>query len=197
MIVGITGNICSGKSLAAKFLEEKGMKAVYADKLGHQILENDPVISAKLAEAFPGRDIADPDGNIIRKELGRVAFMNKENLEKLNSIIHPVLVPVFMEEIRNAAKFFNNIAAEAALIFEWKIEDYFDTVITVTAPPEVRIRRLSESGKISLADAEKRVELQGDDSEKKSRSDFVIENTGTLTGFQERVYEVWEKISAG
>jgi len=88
-IIGLTGNIASGKSKISEYLKTKGFKIIDADLIGKSILE-DESIKNRLVRVF-GAEIMNKDGSIDRKKLGTIAFSSKENLEKLNRITLPLL----------------------------------------------------------------------------------------------------------
>lgn len=172
MIVGLTGGIGSGKSMAAKVFALMGCALFNSDeeakKVYYQKEVREQVISLLGDEAY------ERNGQINKTHISSKIFNDTALLESLNNIIHPAVISRFQEfcdQHKNKI-----IIKESALLFEAKIDKYCDTVVTVIAPLEIRIKRVMERDGISKQDVEKKLASQWTDQERAKRSDHLIYN---------------------
>ena len=172
--VAVTGSIGSGKSAFCDFLNQNGIPVINVDEESKKLLETDKEIKEKIIKTFGKESFI---GDKVNKSfLAEKVFANPQNVQKINSIVHPKVIKkvnILAEEILK-----NNdiVAAEAALIFEANMENLFDYVVLVTASEEIRIERKTQSDDFSKEQFLKRNENQIPDSEKIKQSDFVFEN---------------------
>ncbi len=194
VLVGIAGGVAAGKTTVGKLFEEQGAELVEADEIGWGLLE-DQEIRDRLIGAF-GKDILSSEGEIERRKLGRIVFSSPEEREKLNSIVHPVLLQRLKERIDELKKpgFQGVVAVIAALIPEWDIKDWFDELIVVTCPEKVAVRRLMKQG-FTEREAKNRVGAQLPVEEKVKGADFIIENNGDLAKLTEAAQKIWGEIT--
>jgi len=172
-IVGITGNIGSGKTTACRVFEILGIPVFHADIEGRKIL-TDPHIKEKIVNEF-GSEMLNTDDEIDRKILARIVFENPDNLSKLNRIIHPEVHKQFQQWLV-AKQDFSYVLYEAAILFESGHAEAMDRIITVTAPESIRIKRVMKRDSVSAEDVNKRSRQQWDESRKIEKSDFTIIN---------------------
>jgi len=193
MVIGVTGGTGAGKTEVCRFLEEFGAKVISADEVGHRVLE-DPKIRRQLVEAF-GRAILGEDGRVDRKRLGRIVFDDQKALTELNAIVHPPLLERLKEEISSALREDPGrpVVVDAALIPEWGISDWFDAVVLVKAPEQLRIARLRNKG-LSEDEARKRVRAQMSEEERERMASYVIENAGSLEELKGKVALLWRRL---
>lgn len=183
MVIGLTGNIASGKSTVGTILSEHGFPVIEADRIGWMLIKQ-PEIEEKVLSAFGN---VRKDGEIDRNKLGDMVFSDRENLKMLNDIIHPPLLKELKRQIQGSTE--DIIVVNAALIVEWGIEDWFDNIILVTCDEEVKIERLTKKG-LTREKALQRLQSQIPESEKIPKSDFVIENNGTLEELRAKTLKV-------
>ena len=175
MIIGITGCPGSGKSILAGVMADQEWVLVDADEIGHMVVDDDPVVLNKLAEAF-GRDILDDDNKLKRHIVAKRAFADKEKTSRLNEIVHPALIDRIKSYICGFRTEKTDAVVDCALIFEWGIEDLFDIVVTVQSHEHLRKERLL------IRDGRSSVEIEGifsaqlPESEKVRRADIVFAN---------------------
>lgn len=195
IIIGLTGNIASGKSTVGKILEEMGATVVDADQVARQVVAIGTPALHDLVNTF-GEKILKCDGSLNREVLGNMVFGNNEALEKLNKITHPrirnVLQQMF-DEFRRQSKP-GVLVVEAALLFETSLNLLMDQVWFVTAPLDTRIKRLMMRNGLSYEAAMKRINSQESEYIKLVKSDFVINNDGDQQQLYRMISEVYQKI---
>lgn len=171
--IALTGNIGSGKSTIAKIFQIMGVPVFLADDEAKKNFNN-PKIIETLKNTF-GIEIIDSLNNIDKKKLARIVFNDKIQLQKLNSIIHPLVFRQFEEWIKFQDTDF--VIFESAIIFEYKFECLFDKIITVTAPESERLQRVKTRDNVSETEVTARIKNQMNEKEKEIKSDFVINNS--------------------
>lgn len=187
-LIGLTGNIASGKSSVGKLLKENGLPVIEADRIGWEILERKEIIQ-EILDVF-GNILK--DGKVDRKKLGNIVFSNKRKLKIFNALVHPPLLQKLKREIdKRSGKV---IVVNAALIFEWEIEHWFDKIILVTSEKKKRIDRLLKNN-LTRKEAIQRINSQMDEKEKIKKSDFIIENNGTKTQLKEKILSILPLLS--
>jgi len=193
MLIAVTGNIASGKSLVAEMLREKGCALIDADKVAHGLYASNPGLVRELAHAF-GDGIVRQDGTLDRARLGSLVFGSPEALKTLNALVHPHLLTALREEIASARRVMNAVVVDAALIYEWGIQDEFDTVILVAAPEELRVERLMARSGLGREDALARVRSQMPEEEKRGLAPLIIENTDDESDLENKIDALWSRI---
>lgn len=173
---GITGGIGSGKSTVCKIFEILGIPVYYADDRAKWLMENDPDLRKGLIELF-GEAVFTETNQLNRPYIAQIAFHDPEILKQLNSLVHPAVgIDGFVWQ--EAQKDVPYTLKEAALLFESGSYQFLDKIITVTAPLDVRIRRVIDRDHVSREAVEARISKQMPEEEKAKRSDFVIVNDG-------------------
>jgi dephospho-CoA kinase len=172
--IGITGGIGSGKTTVCKVFQLLGIPVYFADDEAKKLLNTAIEIKTNIINTF-GNEVVDANGIIDRKILASKVFNNKENLEKLNGIVHPAVAKHF-ENWLNENKSAKYILKEAAILFESNAYKAVDKVITVTAPIELKIQRAIQRDNTDRTTIEQRIKNQLSDEEKIKRSHFVIHN---------------------
>ncbi len=174
-------------------LRDRGCALVDADKVAHSLYATNPSLLREIAAEF-GDDVILPGNVLDRKRLGSRVFGDPAALAALDRIVHPHLLTAIREQVHSAGRMMNRVVVDAALIFEWGMEREFHAVILVTAPEELRLRRLMERENFSREEAEARIRSQMPESGKIPKAAYVIENTGTMEELEEKVDEVWRKL---
>uniref|UniRef100_A0A7C4CCP2 Dephospho-CoA kinase n=1 Tax=candidate division WOR-3 bacterium TaxID=2052148 RepID=A0A7C4CCP2_UNCW3 len=187
LLVGIGGNIGSGKSTIANELRRYGAKVIDADQLGWGLLHRNTAEYRKLVATF-GRTILNKGGQVDRRALGRAAFASRTSLKKLNAIMHPPLIERVREEIARNKK--GLVVVDAALLFQWGLHTEMDVSILVTAPDRLKIKRMVESG-LTEEEARQRLALQEPDSKVWRKADFVLENKGSFAELRRKSRALW------
>ena len=193
MIIGVTGNIGSGKSLAIKTLAQCGAAVIDADKVGHSVLLKGGAAYDKLIEAF-GEEFLDENGEFIRSKLGAHVFSDPsgKRLETLNSITHPA---IFLEVARlceqRRAENYPMVVVEAALLLDSALIEIVEQVWLVTAPYEVLLDRVQKRDNCDRATAEQRLRSQRSTEEMIKMSDKVFVNDGEMDVFCEQIRQAY------
>ncbi len=199
--VGLTGGYATGKSLVAKELERLGCRVIYADELGHAVLQPGGEAYAAAANAF-GPEILNADGTIDRKKLGEIVFASPELLGKLSSFVHPAVIRLeerMIEEFQREDP--RGIAVvEAAILIETGRNVVFDRVILTSCDEETQIARGMKRDHATRAQVLARLSKQLPLEEKKRQAHYVIDTSGTKeeTARQvEAVYRDLERTAEG
>ena len=173
--IGLTGGIGSGKSTIAQAIKHIGYPVYIADEEAARLMNSHPDIRKDITERL-GANCYTSEGHINKPVLAQIIFENKEALEEVNRIVHPRVMEAF--EQWAAMQSASLVFCETAILYESGLERYFDAVICVTAPEEVRVRRVMERDHCELKDVMARVRNQMDEDEKCQRANFVIYNDG-------------------
>ena len=174
MRLGITGGIGSGKTTVCRIFSILGVPVFSADDAAREIMDNDEVIKEKVNLAA-GKNVY-RKGILQRKELAGIIFSNKEILQKINDIVHPVIFGKFFEWEK--LQRYPYVIMEAAILFESGADKLVDRVLTVIAPENERIRRIIERNNLKVEDVVARIRNQYDDNYRIKRSHFVVDNSG-------------------
>ena len=173
--IGLTGGIGSGKSTISQAIKHIGYPVYIADKEAARLMDSHPDIRKDITERLVANCYT-PEGHINKPVLAQIIFENKEALEEVNRIVHPRVMEAF--EQWAAMQSTSLVFCETAILYESGLERYFDAVICVTAPEEVRVRRVMERDRCELKDVMARVRNQMDEDEKCQRANFIIYNDG-------------------
>jgi len=193
--VGLTGGIATGKSTVVRMLVKRGARVIDHDALVHTLQAPGQPVWKRIVEAF-GRDILDADGRIDRKKLGALVFDNEERRKALEGIVHPA---VLEEAQRRRDEIANEdrraiVLSDIPLLLEVGMQDRFDLILLVYAPPDVQIRRVVKRNKMTREEAEARLRAQMPIEEKLKFADLAIRNEGTIRELEKRVDEVWQEL---
>ena len=196
LLVGLTGNIASGKSTVAQLLSEHGATIIDADVLARRAVERgSPAFDAIIRRW--GTSVQAPDGHLDRAALRRTVFGNPKELEALNNIVHPEVEQLRDKRIAEArARGDRIVVCDIPLLFEKKMVDGFDTIVLVDAPRPLRLERLVQDRGLRETEAMDMIAAQMPAELKRARADFVIDNAGTLTELERKVDDVWASLVA-
>jgi dephospho-CoA kinase len=191
LLVGLTGNIASGKSTVAQLLSERGATIIDADVLARRAVERGSAAFDAIVRRW-GTSILAPDGHLDRAALRRQVFGNPKELEALNDIVHPEVERLRDARIDEARSRGDRIVVcDIPLLFEKKIADRFERIVLVDAPRPLRLERLVNDRGLRETEAMDMIASQMPAELKRARADFVIDNSSTLNELERRVNEVW------
>ncbi|MCF8521499.1 MAG: dephospho-CoA kinase [Candidatus Planktophila sp.] len=188
LVVGLTGGIGSGKSLAAQFFAELGALVIDADQLARDAIERGSEGFDQLIATF-GDSILH-NGLVDRRALGELVFRDAEAKKKLEAIIHPIVRKEFEEAV---ASLENDqiLIYEIPLLFETRAMERFDFIVTVEADMQLRKERLLKKG-LRNSEIESRIAAQASREERESIADQVFENHGSEDELLRSVENLWE-----
>ncbi len=181
MIIGLTGNMGSGKSLASNLLEQMGAAVIKADNVGHEVLLPQGAAYDKVVQLF-GNGFLDDAGLLDRRRLGAFVFADDsgERLRQLESITHPAIVDEISRRIEDFKRQgYRLIVVEAALFFGTPLEAMADEIWAVVAPRELLLKRIMARDGCDRQTAENRLAQQLPTEEIARRSKRVLVNDGT------------------
>ena len=180
MMIGITGGTGSGKTTLLMQMAQAGVLVLDCDAIYHELLSSDPSLLAAIESRFPGTV---ENGELQRKKLGQLVFSDENALLDLNKITHSA---VHAEVLRRLAAQPTHAAIDAIALFESGINKLCDVTVAVTAPADVRLRRLMERDCISAEYAQKRIDAQPAAEWFYQHCNYVLENNGSHAEFQSK-----------
>lgn len=193
--IGLTGNIASGKSTVANLFREWGATVIDADELVRIVQAPGSPVLSRIARRF-GNDLILESGELDRQALRQRVMGDRQALDALNAIVHPAVGRERDERIKQArARGDSIVVSDIPLLFEALDPAEFDFIILVDAPEEVRLVRLMESRGMSREDGLRAIGSQAPSGPKREKSDFVIDNDGSLDDLLERAREAWNALS--
>jgi len=192
LVIGLTGNIATGKSTILNYLIEKCATIIDADKLGHRVIEPGGPAYDAVVRAF-GKGILREDGTIDRKKLGKIVFSNPLDLGRLEKIVHPKIFELGKQEIADNES--PVIILEAIKLLEAGLMSTLcDEIWVVTSSFATQLRRLLEMRKMEETDARRMINLQPPQAAKVNQADRVIDNDGTLTELHAQLDAIWDDL---
>jgi dephospho-CoA kinase len=191
LLVGLTGNIASGKSTVAQLLSERGATIIDADVLARRAVERGSSAFDAIVRRW-GTSVLTPDEQLDRAALRRTVFGNPKELEALNGIVHPEVERLREARIADARQRGDRIVVcDIPLLFEKKLLDRFDRIVLVDAPRPLRLERLVVDRGLKETEAMEMIAAQMPAELKRARADFVVDNAGSLSALEARVNELW------
>jgi dephospho-CoA kinase len=194
LLVGLTGNIASGKSTVAQLFGRWGATLIDADVLARQAVNVGTPAYHAIVERW-GEGVTAPDGLIDRRELRQRVFSDSEQLEALNAIVHPEVQRLRDQLVDDARRRGDRIVVcDIPLLFERRLAEQFDRIVLVDAPRPVRMDRLVRDRGLETTEAMKMIASQMPAELKRARADYLIDNMGTQQELELRAREVWEAL---
>ncbi len=190
-LIGLTGNLGSGKSTIRKMLESLGARGVDADALAHTAMQRGTPGWRAVVDTF-GADILTFNGRIDRQKLGERVFANADGLAKLEAITHPAVGALIKQIVRDAPE--PVIVIEAIKLIEAGLHFWCDAIWVVKCAPEVQVERVMRDRKMSEADARARLAAQSPLEDKLRFAHVVIDNSGNTDATRAAVEQAWRAI---
>lgn len=194
LLIGLTGNIASGKSEVARMLAERGATLIDADVLAREAVRPETQALRDIVKRW-GKDVLKKDGSLDRKALRQIVFADQTELDALNRIVHPGVTRLRDREIAAAKERGDPIVVcVIPLLFERNLVEEFDAIVLVDAPRPIRLERLVATRGLEETDAMNMIASQMPAELKRARADYVIENTGSLDDLEHDVDTLWSSL---
>ncbi len=189
-VIGLTGNIGTGKTVVRRMLEHLGAYTIDADALSHRATAKGAPGYQPVVEIF-GRWILDADGEINRAKLASLVFRDPEGLAELESVVHPLVRQAIDVLLKRATQ--DVVVIEAIKLLEDSLHKLCDSIWVIYAPPVIQIERLTRKRNMTREEAAQRVNAQGPQTDKIALANVVIRNIGSYDDLWKQVSEAWTK----
>jgi dephospho-CoA kinase len=187
-IIGLTGNIATGKSTVGRMLGDLGARYIDADEIAHQVIAVGGGAFQDIVAAF-GAGVLDANGEIDRRRLGGIVFSDATRLRQLEEIVHPVVLHHISQILATASE--EVVVLDAIKLLESGLSRVCDAVWVVTAPKEQQLDRLVRKRGLSTDEALSRINAQPPPEEKLRWADVAIDNGGSLVSTRRQVKAAW------
>ena len=193
-IIGLTGGIATGKSTVSNVLKQAGIKVIDADLVSREIMEPYKEGWYEVVGYF-GDDYVNDDFTIKRKMLADRVFSNADDLVKINSLLHPIIINKIQDKVAEYEKAgIKLVFIDAPLLFETGIDDDCDEVWLLVCGIDEQIRRVMQRDGLSYEQAEKIIHNQMSDADKRQRADRVIDTSDSLESTIRHIKVLLEEI---
>ena len=194
LLIGLTGNIASGKSEVARMLAERGATLIDADELAREAVRPQTQALKDIVKRW-GKDVLQKDGSLDRAALRQIVFADQNELDALNRIVHPGVTRLRDREIAIARERGDQIVVcVIPLLFERNLVEEFDAIVLVDAPRPIRLERMVATRGVEETEGMNMIASQMPAELKRARADYVIENTGSLEDLQRDVETLWSSL---
>jgi dephospho-CoA kinase len=190
-VIGLTGNIATGKSVVRKMLEHLGAYGIDADSLGHRAIARGAPGYQPIVDSF-GRWILAPDGQIDRVKLGKIVFSDAHALDHLEKIVHPLVRQAIDLIIQRSSQ--TVVVIEAIKLLEAGIAIDCDSIWASYVPPEIQLHRLMQNRRMPESEARQRMNSQPPQEQKVAEADVVIKNGGSFEETWRQVVSAFQKV---
>ncbi len=189
-VIGLTGNIATGKSVVRRMLEHLGAYGIDADALAHRAIAKGAPGYRPVVEMF-GRWILAPDGQINRNRLGQIVFASPEALTILEGIVHPLVNQAVDLIVQRSTQ--TVVVIEAIKLLESSLRQSMDSLWVSYSQPMIQMARLMDNRKMSEAEARQRIMAQPSQEQKMAQANVVIKNTNSFEDTWRQVTAAWQK----
>jgi dephospho-CoA kinase len=184
-IIGLTGNIASGKSAVLDLFRKQGCHTISTDKITHELLKTNEKIKEEIKSNF-GNEVTKKDGSIDRTRLAGIVFNNNLLLKDLELILHPTIEQVVNDKIAKLSPN-SKVVIEIPLLFEAGWDTKMDHVVLITCPKKNRKERYLQTKGRTAEDFDRREALQWDEEKKAKLASHIIDNSAKLQNTEELV----------
>lgn len=190
-VIGLTGNIATGKSVVRRMLEHLGAYTIDADALTHRAYARGAPGYQQVVDNF-GKWLVNKDGEIDRSKLGNLVFNNPDAMSQLESIVHPLVRQATEILIKRSIQ--PVIVIEAIKLLEGDLRKVCDSIWVTNAPEDIQVERLMRKRGMSREQAIERISMQSAQSAKVAVANIVITNTGSYDALWKQVSAAWKEI---
>lgn len=193
-VIGLTGNIATGKSVVRRMLEHLGAYTIDADALTHRAYAKGAPGYQQVVDNF-GKWLINKDGEIDRSKLGNLVFNNPDAMAQLEAIAHPLVRQATEILIKRSIQ--PVIVIEAIKLLEGDLRNVCDSIWVTNAPEDIQVERLMRKRGMSRDQAKERIHMQSSQSTKVAVANIVITNTGSYDTLWKQVSAAWKEIVPG
>jgi dephospho-CoA kinase len=190
-VIGLTGNIATGKSVVRRMLEHLGAYTIDADALTHRTYAKGAPGYQQVIDRF-GKWLVKKDGEIDRSKLGNLVFSDPEAMKQLEAIVHPLVrqaVEILLQRATQPV-----VVIEAIKLLEGDLRKVCNSIWVANAPEDVQVERLIRKRGMKREQALERIRMQSPQSKKVAVANIVITNTGSYDDLWKQVSEAWKEI---
>jgi len=196
-VIGLTGNIGSGKSTVARYLKDLGAIVIDADQVAREVVQPGTPAIAEIVNSF-GPDILNSEGALDRKKMGSIAFSNPQAMARLNEITHPRIVETINQKKQNLQLLPDShnmlLVIDAPLLIEVGLHKEVDEIWVVKVDESKQVERLSKRDGLSNEEVRMRIAAQMPQEEKLKYAQRVIDNSGSPEETREQVIRYWSNL---
>lgn len=192
-VIGLTGNIATGKTTVRSMLAQCGACVIDADQIVHRLLDSDDDVRAEVVARFDA-GVQNADGSIDRGRLGRVVFADRDSMRDLEAILHPrvgVLVDELIADCRESVA-----VVEAIKLLESGLCSRCDAIWVTDCSEMAQVERLMQDRRMTRDEALARIRSQPSQAAKVAQADVVIDTSGSLNQTLQQVQQAWRKFTA-
>jgi dephospho-CoA kinase len=196
MLLGLTGSIATGKSTVANMLRRRGAVLIDADQVARKVVEPGSLGLNKIIENF-GSEMVTAEGRLDRAKLGELVFNDEEARERLNALLHPLIIEEMKQLTGQSLKKepHSIVIWDVPLLIEENLTQFVEKVIVVYVPEAIQLQRLMKRNALSEEEARERIAAQLSIEEKKRVADFVIDNSDSLEMTERQVDQLWNYLT--
>jgi dephospho-CoA kinase len=194
MNIGLTGGIACGKSTVASMLVKLGAFLIDADQLAREVVMPGRPALKQIVERF-GPGVLMPDGTLHRKALGTIVFNEPAARKDLEAITHPLIRQAMWDQMHQTEQTHPDtlVVVDVPLLYESKLQGYFQKVMVVYVSESVQLHRLMERDELTLDAARLRLQAQMPIEEKKALADIIIDNSRNLADTEQQIQLFWQR----
>ena len=193
-VIGLTGNIATGKSVVRRMFEHLGAYTIDADALTHRTYAKGAPGYQQVIDKF-GRWLVNKDGEIDRSKLGNLVFNDRDAMAQLEEIVHPLVRQAAEILIKRAPQ--KVVVIEAIKLLEGDLRKICNSIWVTNAPQEVQVERLIRKRGFTRERALERIHMQSAQSAKVAIANIVITNTGSYDDLWKQVSAAWKEVVPG
>jgi len=195
LIIGLTGNIASGKSSVAKILRELGADIIDADEIARSVVDKGKPAWKKIVDHF-GDSVLDKNGSINRKKLGEIVFNDKKKLNELMNFTHPEI----LSELNQNIEYLKSRGTKCIIIEATIMDDtgaiikMIDKMIVVRTSRKSQLSRLSKRDNFTFEESMQRIGSQLSNEKRISSADYIINNDSDIVNLKKQVTDIWDEL---
>jgi len=193
LIIGLTGGIGSGKSTVAQFFKEEGVNVVDADQKSRAVVEPGSPALFEISQHF-GDDLIQADGALDRAKLRTIVFNSEQKRHWLEALLHPLFKQAIIEDLNSSTS--DYAILESPLLFETDQHTMTQKNILIDVPIEVQLEGTCKRDNIEREQVEKIIAAQMSRDEKRSKADYIVDNTNTLDVVKRHILELHQRFKA-